>query len=438
MLNRKGSVELLSLFTIVALLATIYSLGMIYTREPVIKDVKVGENVLKILDQQNKVQKNLFFIDASAEYAINEPLLQLGLNGGFNGEDCRRGDFYLWSKTCKPENVGSNFLDIYEGRFLKYIGEYNGDLATDYNFLLDKNKLILWSNKNIVFGNYDEPSANYNENFFRENNEYNKYIIEAASTYGIDEALIKAVIKKESSFDPNARSKKGAYGLMQIKEDAYKDVKKKCSNEWISKCSVDWTFNQAKKDPRYNILTGSGYLAIMIERYKGKGLDFALAAYNAGPTPKWDCDKSTKDERCPIAKYGIPPSQETTDYITKVNSDYNYFSKGNPILSAEGERGIRVTQIASIYSKADFNYNFKDYEDIYLLVETCAIQEDFTDCAFESFKSSNYKWSISGGKDLKLIEVITDKKVNVVESGSLVEKPIVIKALVDVDSFKSA
>ena len=425
MLNKRGSVELLSLFTIVALLATIYSLGMIYTREPVIKDVKVGENVLKILDEQNKVQKNLFFIDTSAEYAVSEPLLQLGLNGGFNGEDCRRGDFYLWSKTCKPENAGSNFLDIYEGNFLKYIGGYNSDLVTDYNFLLDKNKLILWSNKNIVFGNYDEPSANYNENFFRENNEYNKYIIEAASTYGIDEALIKAIIKKESSFDPNARSKKGAYGLMQIKEDAYKDVKKKCSNEWSSKCSVDWTFNQAKKDPRYNILTGSGYLAIMIERYKGKGLDFALAAYNAGPG---NVDKYKE----------IPPFGETTDYITKVNSDYNYFSKGQPILSAEGERGIRVTESASIYSKADFNYNFKDYEDIYLLVETCAMQDDFTNCAFESFKSSNYKWSISGGKDLKLIEVITDKKVSVVENGNLVEKPIVIKALVDVDSFKSA
>lgn len=109
----------------------------------------------------------------------------------------------------------------------------------------------------------------------------------ASKTYGVAAALIKSVIKIESANQPLAVSKAGAKGLMQLMDSTASDL------------GVRNVFNV-----RENILAGTRYLGQLLERFKGDESK-ALAAYNAGPAT--------------VERYGgIPPYQETKDYVTKV------------------------------------------------------------------------------------------------------------------------
>ncbi|MDQ1269895.1 MAG: Soluble lytic murein transglycosylase-like protein [Thermodesulfobacteriota bacterium] len=120
---------------------------------------------------------------------------------------------------------------------------------------------------------------------------YNDIISRAASAFGVDHALIKAVIHAESCFDPNAVSTQGARGLMQIMPQ--NDASLNISNPF---------------DPSQNIMGGTRYLKRMLTRYNEK-LALALAAYNAGPSA--------------VDKYNnIPPYEETQTYVERVKSLY--------------------------------------------------------------------------------------------------------------------
>lgn len=117
--------------------------------------------------------------------------------------------------------------------------------------------------------------------------QYASYINEAASKYGVSASLIAAIIKAESNFNPNARSNKGAMGLMQLMPANAREFG--ISNPY---------------DPRQSIMGGTQEIAKYLKKYNGN-LDLALAAYNAGMGA--------------VQKYGgIPPYKETKDYIPKV------------------------------------------------------------------------------------------------------------------------
>ncbi len=125
---------------------------------------------------------------------------------------------------------------------------------------------------------------------------YAHEIRHAASANDVDPALIKAVIRTESNFDPHAVSKKGARGLMQLMPDTARDY------------GVDDAF-----DPGQNIEAGARHLHRLLLKFEDN-LPLALAAYNAG-------EKA-------VLKYGqIPPYQETTDYVSKVLSLYRRYRK---------------------------------------------------------------------------------------------------------------
>lgn len=115
---------------------------------------------------------------------------------------------------------------------------------------------------------------------------------------GLDKDFVKALVKQESGFNPNATSKCGAMGLMQLMPATAQGLG--VSNAY---------------DIEQNIAGGTKYLKSMIDRFDGDA-KLALAAYNAGPNA--------------VKKYGgIPPYQETQNYVKNVLSIYENMKGGN-------------------------------------------------------------------------------------------------------------
>ncbi len=122
-----------------------------------------------------------------------------------------------------------------------------------------------------------------------------------ASYYRLEEALVRAVIKVESDYNPSAVSSKGAMGMMQLIPTTAKLLKV-----------------QDPLDPEQNIRGGSLYLRMMLDQFKGD-LDLALAAYNAGPTA--------------VRRYGgVPPFKETQRYLTKVKYYLDVYRSGRDVI----------------------------------------------------------------------------------------------------------
>jgi len=118
---------------------------------------------------------------------------------------------------------------------------------------------------------------------------YRREIEAASGHYGVDRALIRAVIHAESAFRPNAISEAGAQGLMQLMPAT------------AQRFDVDHPF-----DVRQNIRGGVRYLAWLLKRFNGNQV-LALAGYNAG-------------EASVVEYNGVPPYAETQSYVTRVQS----------------------------------------------------------------------------------------------------------------------
>lgn len=130
--------------------------------------------------------------------------------------------------------------------------------------------------------------------YARNPGEFEPIISSCSRQYGVDSALVKAVIMAESGYNPSAVSSKGAQGLMQLMPSTAKGLK------------VADTMN-----PSDNIRGGVRYLRFLLDTFKGDE-SLALAAYNSGLSK--------------VAKYGgIPPYPETREYVTKVLSYKNSY-----------------------------------------------------------------------------------------------------------------
>ena len=124
---------------------------------------------------------------------------------------------------------------------------------------------------------------------------YSGIIDTAARTYGVDKALVHAVISAESGYNPQAVSRTGARGLMQLMPETARRYGVRDS-----------------MDPVENIYGGVRYLHDLLAMFKGD-LKLVIAAYNAGENA--------------VVRYGlhVPPYPETLGYVPKVLEFYHRF-----------------------------------------------------------------------------------------------------------------
>ena len=165
-------------------------------------------------------------------------------------------------------------------------------LITDRRYRDEAHVLVRVIGKAGEAGRYASPryKSRRHETLAR----YDALIKEAAARHGVDAALVKAIVHTESYFDPEARSRRGAMGLMQLMPQTaarygVKDI----------------------TDPAQNIEAGVRHLKYLLKRYPER-LAWAIAAYNAG-------------ERAVETYEGIPPYTETRRYVRKVMDFHAYY-----------------------------------------------------------------------------------------------------------------
>ena len=143
--------------------------------------------------------------------------------------------------------------------------------------------------------------------------EYKQAVVKYANQNQISPALVFAIIKTESSFNPNALSSKGAVGLMQILPS---------TAEYVSKMIDEREYNLT--DSTTNIRYGCVYLRYLINRFKK--VKVALCAYNAGEgkVSGWLKDKRYSKDGITLEKI---PYLETEKYIDKIQKSFTNYIK---------------------------------------------------------------------------------------------------------------
>ena len=134
--------------------------------------------------------------------------------------------------------------------------------------------------------------------------QYDALIRAAAIRYRIPENLVRAVMHAESNFDPHAVSPRGASGLMQLMPETAQEM-----------------YVKDIFDVQQNIDGGARYLRVLANEYDGDMVKM-LAAYNAGPDA--------------LKKFGgLPPFEETQDYVRKVLQLYFQYKEQSKLAKAE-------------------------------------------------------------------------------------------------------
>ena len=135
---------------------------------------------------------------------------------------------------------------------------------------------------------------------------YEDEITASSATHGVDPYLVAAVIRSESSWDPEASSHQGARGLMQLMPETAQDM--------VAKGLVDgkrYSYENLE-DPTVNIEYGCAYLSYLLTYFNG-ATDRAIAAYNAG---MGNVDGWAKQDKLLHNAITFP---ETQAYLVRVN-----------------------------------------------------------------------------------------------------------------------
>ena len=177
--------------------------------------------------------------------------------------------------------------DIY-----KYVDKYGRVILTDKPRNANYKRLIK------TWKGWEEAKSRIAVEEFEENQRKHSSTIDYyAQRYGLPRSLLHAVVTAESAYDPNAISRAGAVGLMQLMPETAK------------RYGV-----QNRRNPSENINGGTRYLRDLLLKFNNN-LVLALAAYNAGEGT--------------VERYGnkVPPYKETKNYVNKVIDYYKEYRK---------------------------------------------------------------------------------------------------------------
>jgi len=152
---------------------------------------------------------------------------------------------------------------------------------------------------------------------------YDSLIEQAARRYHVSPSLIKAVIWRESRFQPDMRGNAGERGLMQITEIAAKD--------WSVAEKIETFSPPDLFDPKTNIDAGTWYLSRALKHWAAKDdpIPFALAEYNAGRmrVKRWERDAKDGVEFTADDLRATMDFPSTRNYITAIMDRYQAYLK---------------------------------------------------------------------------------------------------------------
>ncbi|MBI2252441.1 MAG: lytic transglycosylase domain-containing protein, partial [Armatimonadetes bacterium] len=143
---------------------------------------------------------------------------------------------------------------------------------------------------------------------------YKEIILKEAKRHKLDPLILISLIKAESDFKLNAKSKTGAIGLMQIMPKTAEDIVKELNFKGFSL--------EALESPELNVFFGAYYLSKLKKNYRGN-LFLALAAYNGGSS---NVDLWLKNKSAPIEIKDIP-FLETRKYLKNIFKNYKFYKK---------------------------------------------------------------------------------------------------------------
>jgi soluble lytic murein transglycosylase len=145
---------------------------------------------------------------------------------------------------------------------------------------------------------------------------YTETVAKEATANHLDPALIYSVMKTESNFNADAKSRAGAIGLMQLTPDTF---------EWLqTKLKSDTKYtNQDLYTPEINIRYGCKFISLLLEKYSNRRT--ALSAYNAGigTVNSWLKDPNISQDGATLDSI---PYEETRKYVESVLRNYDSYS----------------------------------------------------------------------------------------------------------------
>ncbi|WKZ70146.1 MAG: transglycosylase SLT domain-containing protein [Melioribacteraceae bacterium] len=223
---------------------------------------------------------------------------------GFFGEDSYGGDYFdsIFTMELASKISEGNSLGIAQQIYQKVTGEKWDDSIMNpqqkVNFddlrmqINQKNKLDA---EQVNLGGSKVDKISPSNHSLKRLEKYEPVISKFADKFEVDKNLIRSIILAESAAKPDAVSTAKAKGLMQLMDGTAKEM------------GVKNSF-----DPVENIHGGTKYFTHLLRKYSGN-IPLSLAAYNAGPGN--------------VEKYnGIPPFDETKNYVNRVLGYYNYFN----------------------------------------------------------------------------------------------------------------
>ena len=154
--------------------------------------------------------------------------------------------------------------------------------------------------------------------YWMRQNRFDSLILEASAEYGVDPNLIKAVILRESKFEPRTLGSVGEKGLMQVTDTT--------GSEWARANKIASFQPEQLFDPRINIRAGAWYLGKALNNWETAEdpVPMALAEYNAGRRNvlRWMDEKSLVDPDHFLGRIGFPSTQSYIKTIVQQKKFY--------------------------------------------------------------------------------------------------------------------